>query len=249
MRSLLAFFFFLYCGPLFAIVNTESLRLKLSSKPRHFELGISGDKKQGNSDVEKLTVEFGWGLKAEQREHLFVYNYGFGKSSGVVNTQRSFLHYRMGFLHTEFRATEFFAQIESDKFKDLNLRSLGGVGERFSIFQTDKLKNNLGLGAFYSEEIIESGGQKTTFHQGRFNFYYSLAYKIDEVSTFENVVYFQPVVDYLSDYRIYFDSSLSFKIYEDFQFQMGYQLSHDSIPPEGIKKQDHVYRTKFILSF
>lgn len=227
-----------------AIVNTEVIQAKLKENSPFYEVSISAEKKEGNTNVEQYSGGFSFGAQpAKQEQHIFLINTAYGESQGVTDVSKSFAHYRYQYKIDKLN-WETFTQLEQDKFTQIKLRALLGVGARLQIYQKDQLEVNNGYGVFYEHTDYSKDSSQATENFGRGNIYLSMNYTFSTKSIFTLTAYFQPKIDLLEDHHALVDSSLSMPINAWSSVSIVYQMEYDSMPPDGVKKSDNRYLTK-----
>lgn len=234
-----------------AIVNMDGLHFdnKKDTFSADLDLTVSGS--SGNSDFSKtaLNGQFSW--IAEKSINLAILGYQFGENNNVPNVNKAFIHYRYIHQLNKSMDWELFGQLEQNEFTRLSYRGLIGAGVRYAFAKSDQHHAFFGLGGFYSKEEIEykpgltdHGIEELT----RANLYLLSKYKINSNVSFSNVIYYQPRISQLSDYRALFESKLDFKITNDLSFRLSLDVEKDSEPSQTIKGTDVSYLTGIKLS-
>lgn len=227
-----------------AIVNTEIIHAKLKDKTPFYEISVSAEKKEGNTDVEKYSGGFSFGSQpSKKHQHIFLINTTYGESQGVTDVNNSFAHYRYQYKFDGLD-WELFTQFEQDEFTQIKLRALLGTGLRIKLYDKENLSFHNGYGIFYEHTDYSKSSVQSTENFGRANIYLSMNYTFDTKSIFSLTGYFQPKVDEMDDYHTLVDASLSMPINTWSSLSLVYQLQHDNMPPEGVKKSDHKYLTQ-----
>lgn len=235
-----------------AIVNMDGLHFddKEDKFSADVDLTISGS--SGNSTTSKagLNTQFSWIEK--NSINLAILGYQYGKSNNLRSVNKSFIHYRYIQKLKDSMDWELFGQLETNEFTRLSYRGLLGAGLRYSVAKSESHHAFLGIGAFYSKEEIEftpgltdDGVEEIT----RANFYFLSKYKITPVMSFSNVVYYQPRLNRLSDYRALLETKLDIKIQKDLSFRFRLDVEHDSAPSQTIKSTDVSYMTGLVFKF
>lgn len=244
----------LLASPAGAIVNTEDTRVK-EPEPGfsgQFSLAITGQ--SGNTD--KSTVSAGGRLQWHYRPvtDFIVVNHDSGKTGGVRDTNRSFLHARHIHKLTPWWAWEAFGQAEENEFTRLSFRGLLGGGVRREAFRSDdnRLVLTAGLGGFYSREELEPRTGATdagvdTLVRG--NFYFVVKYQLNEMVRLASTTYYQPATSDYRDYRALEQASLSVNLTQRLDLKISLDVAHDNRPPQFIDKTDTTYRTGIEYQF
>jgi hypothetical protein len=156
----------------------------------------------------------------------------------LVNQNFQHLRYNYSIIDTNIVDLELFIQRQQNKIKYLKLRFLTGAGLRYRIIKTKNINFYFATLMMYENEIL-SDSAKTNTKMLKADLYSSISIKI---STFKltNVTYYQPALfdlnkykdfERFKDFRIYSETSLSFKIFKNIEYSFVYQLSYDSRPP------------------
>ena len=176
----------------------------------------------------------------------------YGKSNGVEDTNEAFAHLR--YIHAltddENLRYELFAQLESDKFRQINSRVLGGAGLRYRVFNSaQKGKGYFGFGAFHESIRYESPLIDPNEDNDRLNSY--LAYSVDfgDSSKFSYSLYYQPKINNFGDYIQTNKLELKFKLYKELFLKFNASWNVDTKPPVGVEKSDFTQRTTFVFNF
>lgn len=248
-----AFLFFL-ARPAGAIVNTEDTRVKepVPGFSGNFSLAVTGQ--SGNTD--KSTSSIGGRLQWYYRPttDFIVFNHDSGKTDGVRDTNRSFLHARHIHELTPRWAWEAFGQAEENEFTRLSFRGLLGAGMRWEALRSEdgRLVLTTGMGGFYSREELEPFVGATddgvdTLVRG--NFYFILKYQLNETVRLASTTYYQPATSDYRDFRALEQASLSVNLTRRLDLKISLDVAHDSRPPQFIEKTDTTYRTGIEYQF
>ena len=125
--SALALLLLCVTRPAHAIVNTEDLRAKEPVTGFSGNVALATSAQTGNTD--KSDVSIGSRLTWYEKPiiNFIVFNYDYGKNSGVRDTNKGFLHARHVHGITERLAWEAFAQAQKDEFTRLTYRGVQGA--------------------------------------------------------------------------------------------------------------------------
>ncbi|MDA3907630.1 MAG: DUF481 domain-containing protein [Sulfurimonas sp.] len=237
---------------LFALVSITPV--ELGEKPGlsgKFEAGL--ETKRGNTDKDNYKASLR--VNYDNNESYVIwgeFSGEYGESNYVKDTNKAFSHLR--YIHSltndENLRYELFAQLESDEFRQINSRTLGGAGLRYRVFNS--LKNGkgfFGLGSFYEKIEYNNPQINPSEDNVRLNSY--LAYRIDisDMSTFSYVLYYQPKVDDYTDYIVSNQLELKLHILKKLFLKLNVTLDEDSNPPIGVKKTDFTQTTTFVFDF
>jgi putative salt-induced outer membrane protein YdiY len=236
-----------------AIVSMEDLHL--GAPPEGFsgqlELAINGV--AGNT--RKSSSNFGTRMQWHKKQHtnFLVLNYAYGRSQGITDTNKGFVHLRHIYQTRATRAWEAFAQATKNEFTRLSLRTLLGGGTRLALIERQKQKAAfLGLGAFYEQEKLSNHQTSTderTSNLWRANLYFVFKYRFNTGVTILSSTYYQPSVNTPSDYRLSETASLNVKLADNLALSLSLDIAHDSRPPQNVTTTDTSYQTGITYSF
>lgn len=230
------------------------MRKDSDTKTEGFDAKIALDVSGKNGNTQKVKAGLGgraqWFDPAGTR--FIVLNYEYGESSRVKDTDKTFLHFRNIWYRDKQWAWEVFAQIQDNEFTRLSLRALLGGGFRWRMLNNKSSSVYLGLGVLRSKEKLETVLPATdagVTYNNRINLYLVNKYNISEHSRIVNTLYYQPDIDEVSDYRLFDQFGLQLDITKDLSFKVSLDISHDSQPPQLIRKSDTSYNTGFEYRF
>lgn len=236
-----------------AIVNIESLRVGEPPQGYSGAVNLSVDGESGNTD------KFGANLGARLQWHggaitnFAIFRYAYDETSGIQDTNKLFFHARHIHQVSAKTAYEGFFQAQRNKFARLSFRGLIGGGTRLTLEEKPDVKSlHLGLGGFFSREILENrpgttdgGGQNLW----RINSYLNYLHHLNDQVSVLSTTYYQPAIDDFSDYRLLEDAALNVKMTNTLSLNLSLELTHDSKPPQDVKKTDITYSTGIQFSF
>jgi len=236
-----------------AIVNIESLRT--GEPPQGYSgsanLAVNGE--SGNTD--KLGINAGarlqWHGGAVTNFALLRYTYG--ETSGAQDTNKLFSHARHIHQVSAVTAYEGFVQAERNTFARLSFRGLVGGGVRLRLMEVHNIKSlHLGLGGFFSRETLEKRTGLTdagSQNIWRFNTYLNYVHRLNEQVRVLSTTYYQPAMDDFSDFRLLEEAALSVKMNDKLSLKVSLDITHDSKPPQAVKKTDTTFSTGIEYSF
>jgi putative salt-induced outer membrane protein YdiY len=236
-----------------AIVNIESLRQNETQEGYTGTVNISVDGESGNT--EKFGVNAGGRLQwhGGTITNFAILRYAYSETSGLQDTNKLFIHARHIRQITAKTAYEGFVQAERNKFARLSFRGLIGGGTRLTLSEKPDVESvHLGLGGFFSREILESkagttdGGEQNIW---RLNSYINYLHHFNEQVSVLSTTYLQPDVENFSDYRLLEEATLNVKMTNSLSINLSLDLTRDSKPPQLVKKTDAMYSSGIEYSF
>ncbi|RLL55591.1 DUF481 domain-containing protein [Mariprofundus sp. EBB-1] len=232
-----------------AIINAEDLDLSMDDNGVAGKMDFSVSGSSGNSD--KMSSEASGHLIWRHAQHLemLAASINYGKSSGVRDTNKSFVHFRHRYAWNEMWGLEAFTQAQQNEFAHLKLRTLFGAGGRWS-YQSHGLSMHVGVGSFYEREVLRvvaNIAPVTRLWRG--NAYLALGYAFDERIRIQNTIYYQPAWKNPGDYRLLNDTALNVALNDRLDLKLVIEAAQDSQPPAGVNKSDVSYKTGLSFRF
>ncbi len=174
----------------------------------------------------------------------------------LINNNFQHFRYNLSLLDTQKISFETFFQRQQNKIKYLDFRFLAGGGVRFRFVNTNFITIYFAPLFMYENEIL-SDSLKTTTKMFKGDLVFSISLNIAKTVNLKNVTYYQPaLLDFdkntifeFEDYRLFSESSLSFKIFKNLEFSMIYELAYDSRPPEELLNIPLFYNFKNTLTY
>lgn len=239
--------------PAYAILNVEDLRVgrPVTGVSGNVDLSISG--KSGNSDTRALALDSRVQKRLGKVTDFAILSYDYGEAANVSSANAALLHGRHVVQYGPRRAWEAFAQVERDEFTRLSFRGLLGAGLRFTLLEEEgRLSLHLGAGGFISRETLSKRTGLTddgTDNYARGNFYLAYKQQLNPQVTIVSTTYYQPRVDDIGDFRALEQAALAVKMSEQLAVRLSLNISHDSRPPQTVKKTDVSYITSLSYNF
>ena len=223
-----------------AQVNVEPLRQQVTARKFGARISASTDAYAGNTQG----VIFGSSVLAGGRtERNFGYldlSGDYSKLGGLVSVAKWFAHLRHNFQMSPDTWWEEYAQIESDRFRRVQLRELLGTGPRFAITHGDVFELFFGTSYMVEHTELESGDRdprgQGTFE--RWSNYVAVTFKPDARILLSSVNYIQPRIDQFSDYKVLSVSSAAFTITKHLQSHVDATARYESVVPSDVRPTD-----------
>lgn len=227
--------------PCAAQVNVEKLRADLKQRPYFGNASVSFAGRVGNTNSIVFGANgFAGGLSGK---HLFFVRAETDyETSEFKNTvAKSFAHARYNYELTSVVAGELFTQIQEDRFERLRLRTLYGIGPRFTLLESPLVDVHYGTGYMLEYERIDvapGAPDEPTTWAHRFNNYIAFALAVDATARLTSATYFQPRFDRPKDYRILSELSLNVTLAKRLFTKLDAVLHYDSEPPTHVRHYD-----------
>ena len=217
----------------------------------------------------KLKLDFGYETsKDEIFDILFTASSNFYIQNNlhaflVMNYQNGFISnsdgrdiiLNRGFSHLRFTKSinsnldiELFFQAGFNDFILIKDRKLFGSGLRKNIVQMETIKSFLGIGFMQEKEIYDL---KQNFEQLllRQTSYSTILYQISEDIYLDNILYFQPSIKDINDFRLLLENELQFKINKAFRINVNINYRFDNDPHGDSKKSYFQINNGFEFDF
>jgi len=248
MRPLLIFFLLFSPYTALAIVNAEDLDLNLKADGFVGKVGITVSGSSGNTD--KINGEGSFHLLWRNGAHsnMLVGSHVYGKSSGNRDSNSSFVHLRHRYAMSQIWAVEAFVQAQQNEFARLKLRTLYGGGLRYSR-AVSRHTFHLGLGSFYEQEKLRAVANAPDARLWRGNTYFAWRFAANKQIRFQNTIYYQPAWKNTADFRVLDDAAMSIALTTLLDLKLSLEVSHDSLPPAGVRQTDISYKTGLEIRF
>lgn len=250
-RIFLGFALFASAIPARAQVNVEPLRHQISEDGAGARLRVSLTSLAGNTQG----VVFGGAALVGGRwskNLVFAELSGdYAAFNGTVSVAKWFVHVRHNYELGRVVAWEEFGQMESDRFRRVQLRELIGTGPRFTILEGDLLRLHLGSSYMFEHTEFDSGqaGARGEGFAHRFNNYVSIALQPDPRVLLTSVLYAQPRFDQFSDFRLLSVSGVGFQVTKVLRSRIDCTLRYESFHPRDIEGTDLELKSGLELVF
>jgi hypothetical protein len=237
----------------FCQVNVEVLRKQLTKEGVHGRLGGSITTYNGNTRGTELGGSTLVGYRSGRDLGYLNINANYSNFSGEVQVANAFIHLRYNYKINDWLAAEAFAQAENDRFRRLRLRTLFGVGLRFTVAETEMVSLFYGVSYMYEHtELSESVADRPVRPNdvSRMNNYAALLLVLDPGrAALSNTMYFQPRFDDFSDVRLLDILSLDVSITGRISASLQGTLRCEAPVPPTLKPVDLMVKNMLGVTF
>lgn len=162
---------------------------------------------------------------------------------------QGYQHFRYNYLWTDLITWEAFTQIQFDQVLRIDVRALVGTGPKFNLVREKHTR--ISVGTLYMFEHEREQGNDIIHNDHRISAYLSLSWRIFKQLYVQNITYYQPRIDYFSDYRVSSGTNLTLDLNSRFSFNTGVSLNYDSSPviDPGIEKFTYTISNGLIFKF
>lgn len=245
MRIKFTFILLLFLGNIASgqtIINAERLGNKVDSTVLALSFSYNGTR--GNSKTDQLDFSPAIVVIKKRNEYKAFGGYGLLSQTDNIILNTGYIHIRHNFkISNAIRTFEFY-QLQFNNVLLLDKRELIGAGLRFVIFDQDSLGISFNAGAMRELELLNETSLpaneilETIYYRATLT--NSIRYQFNKILRLDNVVYYQPYLGDLSDYRLLNDLNLSFTINDYFKLIASLSTRYDSRPPSTLKTLDNI---------
>ena len=228
-------------GVSFRLADVKSINPKPPESPVKISAraNVGVDVKKGNTDTESYHFDGAFTARTEENRYRLSFETNNEKSFGL-KTAKNWLG---AINYDHFLSQKWFlygnASFESDQFKDLNLRSVLGVGSGYQFIETPATKLSGEAGYSYANEdhVLD---EDNSYPAGR------LAFVIEKSLFDERVIFFhndEALVNLedADDITIRTQTGFRFPFYSRFNMTIQYNWDWDKVPATGQEKTDERY--------
>jgi hypothetical protein len=197
-----------------------------------------------NNPNNYLQLTFTGDLAYISKQHSYLllnyYNYLLVNydSDELRNTVAStgYSHFRINFNRKKRASSEVFAQVQTDKTRGLELRTLAGGGLRFALLRSKTVNLFIGSGLMQEHEEWknpEKEGRLVTSDLIKSTNYISTKAKLNDYVSTEGIIYYQVGYDDKIERfrnRVSGDISLNFKMTNKFTFRTNFNCTYEDEP-------------------
>ncbi|MBX3220092.1 MAG: DUF481 domain-containing protein [Labilithrix sp.] len=248
-RALLVLAIALTASSAGAQVNAEALRNTLKKNPRFLWLEGALVGRAGNTETMTFAGSAFGGIVAEP--HLFFSRVSadYGEARGETTVARWMAHARYNYTLSPFVALEGLAQVQHDRFRRLAVRDLYGTGFRFMLLNIDDFEIFTGTTYLLEHEVLEAIPGSPTYNNvwHRSSNYGGVNVQVSSLAEASTVMYVQPRFDRPLDFRVLWDSFVSFTITPLLSARISAGVWYDNRPPAGVRTYDVEVKNSLVL--
>lgn len=230
------------------VVNVEAQRIKTDTIGWAGSIGGSFNWTQNVEQIFAINTTAHLQYKSKKNLYLLLGDYALLKSEQKNFINNAFLHFRFNHTFTEFLRAEVFTQLQNNKISKIDTRYLIGAGPRFKFPMPKTIKFYLGVLIMYEyeKEITEPPIYNSYFRNST---YLSITYKPNDIVGISSTTFYQPRMDYFSDFRILNQTTISLAISKKLAVTINWNYLYDEFPVEGVPKINANYSTGFKYVF
>jgi hypothetical protein len=230
------------------IINVENARIHSDTTGWMGNIGALLSLTKNTEEIFLVQLNAHVQYKTNKDLFLILGNYGFlsGSSQKLINN--SFLHLRYNRKLNNIVRLELFTQVLQNPVTKIDYRFLTGAGPRFKVMDKNKFKLYAASLAMheYERELDEF---KTIHNDIRSSSYVSFSYLPNENTELINTVFYQPLFNYLNDFRILDQLKFSVKAGKKFAVTFNLNYLYDSKPVTGVPLINYTVSTGLDYTF
>jgi hypothetical protein len=222
-------------------VNIENVRERDAQKGLSTTVKLELTTRSGNVDITSLAVDARMDWILGKNKSFLLTRGDFGWLDGDRFSNGGLFHARYTHFLSNIISVEGYGQIDYDKFRFLDLRSLAGMGPRIFLYRHADFKAVWGTSFMLEHERYDlpAGARhpkEETVH--RWSNYLNFAASVTEILDLVWIIYSQPRLSDFSDIRLLSEAKLSIRISRYLSLTNTFRLRYDSNPPDGIEDLD-----------
>ena len=202
-------------------MQTDSIRFVLNN-----DLYFSFDSIDEN-DIYQISNDLSTQLKSKdlKKIYFFIGNYSLINASGSALRNSWLLHLRFNYKLSRLFRIETFVQSQYNEFSNINKRNLVGAGMRFKLISKEKTSLYFGNSYMYEEEQIDAVNVKLYNHRNSSYLSFNATVSKSNIEIL-NTVYFQPLYEDFSNYRILEQFKIEIPIGEKLSINTAFNYSY-----------------------
>lgn len=227
------------------IMNIERLRLDSDSGWAGTARGAYSLSKS-NRKVTQLQSNVHVQYRQDIHTLLMVSDLTFIRAGDENFENRASQHFRYTRSLNNWLSVEGFAQFQYNQVMKIKFRNLWGGGLRFEAFDRENFKWYIGNIVMYEHEQYASNEIANVM---RLSYFINIMWKKEDAVSLSSIVYLQPKMFNIPQYRINWQSSIDFKVLDNLRAGVRYSWMTDTDPPEGVSKVTYSLQNTLSYSF
>lgn len=234
------------------ILNAERLQPR-EVDGAHFGAEIGVDVSAGNTEVVDIEATGSAGYQSEAHWIRLLGGVELLSEEGTDIEDNRFGHLRYNYRLADRVRSFHFVQLQTAENLRLRRRFLVGSGLRSRLLAGQRLLFDLGCGLMYEYERLNEArlgaDEDVTVDDVRVTSLAVLQIQLRQGVEFQNVIYLQPALDDLGDFRVLSDASLLVELVGNFGLRVALRWRHDSRPPASVERDDLNVTTSLSLNY
>lgn len=229
-RFILTNLLLIFLLPLHAqIINIESKRMQSDTTGWMGNAGASFALIKNVQEVLSLNANAHLQYKTNRNLYLLLTNYNLLRGDGKRLSNNMFYHLRFNRKLNDMLRWEVFTQWQQDIITNIGLRILAGTGPRFKVYDRPRFKLYAATAAMYEHEK-EKTDPVVIHNDVRSSSYVSFTYEPTESLEIVSTTFYQPLFREISDFRIFNQLSLNFKVSSHISITTSWNYLYDADP-------------------
>ena len=234
-------------------VNTEWMRDENVEKIFTNKLKLDFGYQTSQDEIFDLWLTGSSNFYLEDNLHAFlILNY---QNGFISNNDQKEIILNRGFGHLRFTKRiipdldiELFFQAGFNDFILIKDRKLFGSGVRKNIIKKETIKSFLGIGFMQEREVydLKHNSEENLLRQTSYS---TILYQISDDIYINNILYFQPSIRSMNDFRLLSENELQFKINNVFRVNININYRFDNEPHGDSKKSYFQINNGFEFDF
>ena len=234
-------------------VNTEWMRDENVEKIFTNKLKLDFGYQTSQDEIFDLWLTGSSNFYLEDNLHAFlILNY---QNGFISNNDQKEIILNRGFGHLRFTKKiipdldiELFFQAGFNDFILIKDRKLFGSGVRKNIIKKETIKSFLGIGFMQEREVydLKQNSEENLLRQTSYS---TILYQLSEDIYINNILYFQPSIRSMNDFRLLSENELQFKINNVFRVNININYRFDNEPHGDSKKSYFQINNGFEFDF
>jgi hypothetical protein len=244
----------LLCGlsPLSAQVNTEKFFRPDGKDGLSGYVEIDLSHRGGNVNVSEVDLETSANYRWSGMRSYLVLRSDYGWKDGSRFSDEALVHARNLFRTERALSPELFLQVDSNRRRLLQLRSLAGGGLRYNLKRSQGSRALIGASIMIENErydlpVTNGHPEQTTVI--RWSSYFSANGDLNQKADWSLIAYFQPQINDFGDLRLIGEGNFRVELLKKLYLVTSLSFRHDNRPPDGIKKLDTKIESGIAWSF
>lgn len=222
------------------LINIENQRVQSDSIRRVTILDLLYNYQNNNEEeLSQINSSVTHQYKSKNFKNYFLIlgNIDYSLANGNELSNSGLVHFRYNRKLNLRLKMEAFTQYQYNKLLGIEMRNLIGIGMRYKINKSEKAV--LYVGSLVMQEFEKTNDANDIKSYQRLSNYLSFSFKNNAKSIeFSSVIYYQPNLNLLADYRLNNQTSISLNISSKLQFVNSINVGFDTYAPINVSSRN-----------
>jgi len=229
------------------IVNVENSRIQSNTTGWKGSIGTSFGLTKNVEQIINLNANVHLQYKTKKDMYLFLANYNFLRGNNKELTNNMFYHLRYNRKFLGLIRWEAFTQWQQNNITNIDLRALAGMGPRFKLHESKRVRLFAGVLAMYEHEVDKN--PREVHNDVRSDNYISFTYKPNDIFDLTTTTFYQPLFRRFSDFRVLNQVSFNIKATRRLTLSVNWDYTYDAFPAIGTPKINYTLTNGFNYNF